>query len=169
MAAITQSGSDLGFPKTLPLTTEQFEKLVELATFEKMNGQIELINGRIVRMNPQGPEHSDPIDFLTEWCVLNAVGQFTIRVEKSIRIPLENSCPEPDLAWVTRRRYVDQHPNPKMSICSSKSALPVLNSIRRKSSYSTPLPESWNSGKSTSQLEASPYIEILKTEDTNRS
>ncbi len=114
MATITQSGPDANsLPTTLPLTTEQYEKLVELGAFEGMTGQIELINGRIVRMNPQGPEHSDPIDFLTEWCVLNASGRFTIRVEKPIRIPDCNSCPEPDLAWVTRRRYVDHHPNPE--------------------------------------------------------
>lgn len=114
MATITQSGPNASsLPATLPLTTEQYEKLVELSSFEGMTGQIELINGRIVRMNPQGPEHSDPIDFLMEWSVLNAMGRFTIRVEKPIRIPDNNSCPEPDLAWVTRRRYVDQHPNPQ--------------------------------------------------------
>jgi Uma2 family endonuclease len=114
MATITQSGPNASsLPTTLPLTTEQYEKLVELGTFEGQTGQIELINGRIVRMNPQGPQHSDPIDFLTEWSVLNAMGRFTIRVEKPIRIPDNNSCPEPDLAWVTRRRYVEQHPNPQ--------------------------------------------------------
>jgi hypothetical protein len=59
----------------------------------------------------QGPEHSDPIDYLNEWSVLQSKGQFTIRVEKPIRIPEQNSCPEPDLAWVARRRYFDQHPN----------------------------------------------------------
>jgi Uma2 family endonuclease len=64
-------------------------------------------------MDPQGPQHSDPIDFLMEWSVLNAMGRFTIRAEKPIRIPDNNSCPEPDLAWVTRRRYVEQHPNPQ--------------------------------------------------------
>ncbi len=58
-------------PTTLPLTIEQCEKLVEMATFEGRTGQIELINGRIVRMDPQGPQHSDPIDFLTEWSFLS--------------------------------------------------------------------------------------------------
>lgn len=104
--------SDVSLPEMLPLTTDQYEKLVELGTFEGSTGQIELINGRIVRMNPQGPEHSDPIDFLTEWSVLNSRGRFTIRVEKPIRIPASHSCPEPDLAWASRRRYVTQHPNP---------------------------------------------------------
>ena len=103
-------------PTTLPLTTAQYEKLVELGTFEGATGQVELINGRIVRMPPQEPEHSDPIDYLSEWSVLQSKGQFTIRVEKPIRIPDHHSCPEPDLAWVARRRYFDQHPNP-LDVC----------------------------------------------------
>jgi Uma2 family endonuclease len=75
MSSMTQNDSETApIPATLPLTTAQYEKLVELGTFEGSTGQIELINGRIVRMNPQGPE--------------------------------------PDLAWVARRRYFDQHPNP---------------------------------------------------------
>jgi len=114
MATISQSGPNASsLPTTLPLTIEQYEKLVEMATFEGQTGQIELINGRIVQMNPQGPQHSDPIDFLTEWSFLNAMGRFTIRVEKPIQIPDYNSCPEPDVAWVSRRRYVDQHPDPQ--------------------------------------------------------
>jgi len=113
MSSMTQNDSETApIPTTLPLTTAQYEKLVELGTFEGSTGQIELINGRIVRMNPQGPEHSDPIDFLTEWSVLQSKSQFTIRIEKPIRIPDHHSCPEPDLAWVARRRYFDQHPNP---------------------------------------------------------
>jgi Uma2 family endonuclease len=104
--------SDASLPETLPLTIEQYEKLVELGTFAGTSGQIELINGRIVRMNPQGPEHSDPMDYLNEWSVLNSRGRFTIRVEKPIRIPSSHSCPEPDLAWVSRRRYVSLHPSP---------------------------------------------------------
>lgn len=61
---------------------------------------------------PQGPQQADPIDFLTEWSSLNSRGRFTVRVEKPSRIPEFNSCPEPDLAWVSRRRCEDQHPNP---------------------------------------------------------
>ncbi len=48
-------------PEVLPITTEQYETLVDAGAFEGMTGQIELIHGRIVRMNPQGPGHADPI------------------------------------------------------------------------------------------------------------
>ena len=97
-------------PTTLPITTEQYETLVDAGAFDGTQGQIELIHGRIVHMNPQGPEHSDPIDVLNEWSVISVQQRFTIRVEKPLRIPSQQSCPEPDIAWVTRRRYHDQHP-----------------------------------------------------------
>ncbi len=100
-------------PVTLPITTEQYETLVNAGAFDGSTGQIELIHGRIVQMNPQGPGHADPIDFLTEWSVENVQRRYTIRVEKPIRIPEYLSSPEPDIAWATRRRYNMQHPGPK--------------------------------------------------------
>ena len=63
-------------------------------------------------MNPQGPSHSDPIDELTQWSFQQAGLKFRIRIEKPIQIDSLHSTPEPDLAWVTRRRYADRHPTP---------------------------------------------------------
>ena len=102
----------MNWPTTIPLTVKQYETIVERGDFNAFTGQIELIRGRIVHMNPQGPQHSDPIDFLNEWSVFESKRRFTIRVEKPIVIPKANSCPEPDIAWVTRRRYPDRHPLP---------------------------------------------------------
>lgn len=97
-------------PQTLPITTEQYQCLVDQGTFRGQKGQIELIYGKIVRMNPQGPVHADPIDELTEWSVREASKFFRIRIEKPIEIAKFNSTPEPDVAWVTRRRYAERHP-----------------------------------------------------------
>lgn len=102
----------MNWPTTIPLTVKQYETLVERGDFDAFTGQIELIRGRIVHMNPQGPQHSDPIDLLTEWSFEQTQRRFTIRAEKPIVIANANSCPEPDIAWVTRRRYVDRHPLP---------------------------------------------------------
>ena len=98
------------WPVTLPISIEQYEVMVERGDFDKIVGQVELMNGRIVQMNPQGPKHCDPIDYLTEWSIRQSNGDFTIRIEKPIRIPDRHSCPEPDVTWVTRRRYIDRHP-----------------------------------------------------------
>lgn len=100
-------------PVTLPISIRQYADLVDHGHFEEHCGQIELINGRIVRTNPQGPEHADPIDILSEWCIEQAKRQFRIRVEKPIVLPSSNSVPEPDIAWVRRRSYASQHPGPE--------------------------------------------------------
>lgn len=103
----------MNWPTTIPLTVKQYETLVERGDFNAFTGQVELIRGRIVHMNPQGPKHSDPIDFLNEWSFEQTGRRFTIRTEKPIVIPSANSCPEPDIAWVARRRYLDRHPQPE--------------------------------------------------------
>lgn len=98
--------------QTLPITLDQYRLLVDHDTFAGHRGQVELIYGRIVKMNPQGPMHSDPIDEIQDWSHEVASKQFRIRTEKPIEIPNLNSSPEPDIAWVTRRRYGDRHPQP---------------------------------------------------------
>lgn len=100
-------------PETLPITTDQFQLLVDNGAFVGITGQVELIYGKIVRMNPQGPLHSDPIDELTQWSFQHASKQFRVRIEKPIEISSLNSTPEPDVAWVALRRYRDRHPTPK--------------------------------------------------------
>ncbi len=97
-------------PETLPITTEQYQILIDQGAFVASTGQIELIHGKIVRMNPQGPVHSDPVDELNEWSVQNAAKLFRVRIEKPIEIAGYYSTPEPDVAWVVRRRYGDRHP-----------------------------------------------------------
>ncbi len=99
-------------PITLPLTVDQFQTLVKSGAFDDRTGQIELIRGRIVQMNPQGPEHADPVDELQDWSYEHAAGKFRIRIEKPIEIAGHDSCPEPDIAWVRRDRYRNCHPQP---------------------------------------------------------
>ncbi len=104
-------------PETLPLTVVQYRLLVEQGEFDHRHtdgqrGQIELINGRIVRMLPQGPIHCDPIDELNFWSHQVADDHFRVRIEKPIEIIELDSVPEPDIAWVTNRRYADRHPTP---------------------------------------------------------
>lgn len=100
-------------PVTLPLTIQQYSRLVDHDHFAGQTGQIELINGRIVQMNPQGPQHSDPIDLIAEWSIKLPDQQYRVRVEKPIELPESNSVPEPDIAWVTRKSYAAKHPQPE--------------------------------------------------------
>jgi Uma2 family endonuclease len=99
-------------PKTLPITVEQYRLLVDHGEFQDRPGQVELIYGRILEMNPQGPQHADPIEELEAWSHREAGSLFRIRVEKPIEIAGLNSSPEPDIAWVKLQRYAQRHPRP---------------------------------------------------------
>lgn len=100
-------------PQTLPITVDQYQLLVEHGKFADRRGQVELIYGEIVEMNPQGPQHADPIDELENWSHRQASDHFRIRVEKPVEMQRQNSSPEPEIAWVRNRRYADQHPLPE--------------------------------------------------------
>lgn len=97
-------------PVTLPVSVEQYAKLVERGYFDGHVGDIELINGRILRINPQGPQHADPIDRLGEWSTEQSQRAFRIRIEKPVVLPNSSSTPEPDIAWVKRQSYAQRHP-----------------------------------------------------------
>lgn len=76
--------------------------------------QVELLNGEIIEMAPEGPEHAqvstDAADYLRG--VLGS--QVLIREAKPITLPDSNSEPEPDLAICHPRRelYRTRHPYP---------------------------------------------------------
>src|SRR6185369_10948501 len=38
--------------------------------------------------------------------------EIAIRVQTTLRMPQQNSAPEPDLVWVRRRNYSQKHPEP---------------------------------------------------------
>lgn len=100
-------------PVTLPVSVEQYAELVERGYFDGHVGDIELINGRIVQMNPQGPQHADPIDRLGEWSTEQSQRKLRIRIEKPVVLPNSSSTPEPDIAWVKRQSYAQRHPGPE--------------------------------------------------------
>jgi Uma2 family endonuclease len=62
-------------------------------------------------MSPIGPVHEDEVDTLAEWSYANAPRkEVRVRVQNSVGVPELDSAPEPDLAWVRRRRYRRQRP-----------------------------------------------------------
>ncbi|QDV40255.1 hypothetical protein Enr13x_00610 [Stieleria neptunia] len=133
-------------PVTLPITIGQYETLVASEAFEDTVGQTELIRGRMVHMNPQGPEHADPIDFLSEWSFERVDRRFTVRIEKPILLAEQNSCPEPDIVWATRRRYQERHPNPNeihLLIEVSKSSVRFDRTEKMELYAEAAIPEYW--------------------------
>jgi Uma2 family endonuclease len=62
-------------------------------------------------MTPPGPFHEDVVDFLTLWSVENLdKAKVRVRIQNSIGLPESESAPQPDVAWVTAKRYRDDRP-----------------------------------------------------------
>ncbi|MBN8610090.1 MAG: Uma2 family endonuclease [Deltaproteobacteria bacterium] len=82
--------------------------MTELGFFE--NERVELIRGVIVRMPPQGPLHSSPIEKLTSFLVPALLGRAKVRCQMPLVGP-PDSVPEPDLAVVAQGDYRAKHPS----------------------------------------------------------
>lgn len=82
--------------------------MTELGFFE--NERVELIRGVIVRMPPQGPLHSSPVQNLTHMLARRLPEHVRVRVQLPIAGPAD-SMPEPDLAIVAHADYRAKHPS----------------------------------------------------------
>ncbi len=96
-------------------TLEQYERMVEAGAFDgRLRQHVEFIHGEIREMNPIGSFHAQVLSDLTDWSYEVAPRKdFAIRVQTTLRMPLQKSAPEPDLIWVRRRSYAERHPEPK--------------------------------------------------------
>lgn len=96
---------------------------------------IELLNGLIVEMAPEGPDHAEASNNVLEFFIGVARGRYRVRPAKPISIPQIASEPEPDLALVNPRSYGQQHPLPEdvfLVIEFSKSSLAKDTEEKRK-------------------------------------
>lgn len=71
--------------------------------------RIELIRGELREMSPAGPVHEDYINFLNRWSAkVTTDADCVVSVQNSI--DLDDSRPEPDVAWLKPGRYASQRP-----------------------------------------------------------
>ncbi len=92
---------------TRPLRRREYDQLIEAGAFA--DERIELLEGRLVVMSPQGSLHASVVQLLTDLLV-RAVGE---RGYVRVQLPLaasDLSEPEPDFAVVPRQVYVADHP-----------------------------------------------------------
>ncbi|NMG07866.1 Uma2 family endonuclease [Brasilonema sp. UFV-L1] len=98
---------------TAKWTLDDYHRMIEVGLLS--GRQVELLNGEIVEMSPEGPEHAqistDAGDYLRSLLGEKAL----VRDAKPITIPEINSEPEPDLAIVQPLRavYRTRHPYPE--------------------------------------------------------
>ena len=93
---------------TRRLRREEYDRLVALGAFE--DERIELLEGELVTISPNNPEHASPVQFLTELLVVALRGRATIRIQLPI-IAVRESEPEPDVAIVPLGAYRNAHPD----------------------------------------------------------
>lgn len=94
---------------------DHYERLIDAGFFEgEFRKRVELIRGEILDMSPIGSPHSEIVDRMAAWSFKAVVDrQIRIRVQNPIRIPANDSEPEPDLAWVVYGNYARRHPQPE--------------------------------------------------------
>jgi Uma2 family endonuclease len=81
--------------------------LVELGYFD--DAAVELLEGALVAMSPEGPRHRWVIDLLAEHLTRTPAESYLVRAAGPWAAG-ESSEPEPDIAVVPRGRYHQDHP-----------------------------------------------------------
>lgn len=106
---------DKGADTPAKFTLDHYEHMIAVGAFDApYNIPVELLHGEIVMMSPIGPSHSNDIDFLAKWSFQATAGHpIRVRIQNPIRLPSDNSEPEPDVCWVREQDYSQQHPNPE--------------------------------------------------------
>ena len=98
---------------TAKWTLDDYHRMIEVGLLESRH--VELLNGEIIEMPPEGPEHAqqstDTADYLKE----QLGNRVVVRDAKPITLPDSASEPEPDLAIVEplRSLYRTRHPYPE--------------------------------------------------------
>ena len=100
--------------QTAKLSLVQYERMMEAGVFDgDLLHRVELIQGEITQMNAMGVPHANAVTFLNKWSnEVSANDVAMVRIQQPILLPSSNSAPEPDVAWVTVKKYV-RHPLPE--------------------------------------------------------
>ncbi len=132
---------------TLPIahfSLENYHQMIESGLF--VNRNVELINGLILEMSPEGTEHTYFSENLGK--KLEKLLEKRAYVRENKPITLSNSEPEPDIAVVKlpRSQYFQNHPyseNILLLVEISKSTLDYDTSIKKKIYAQENIPEYW--------------------------
>ncbi len=92
-------------------SVEDYHLMIESGVLN--NRSVELLEGEIIEMSPEGPLHSATNDNAAEY--LRELLRGTARIREAHPITLISSEPEPDIAVVrlTNTNYTDRHPYPE--------------------------------------------------------
>lgn len=91
-----------------PLRRAEYDRLIEMGAFEEE--RVELLEGMLLPMSPQGGPHAYAIELLDELLHDALRGRARIRVQMPFAAS-DISEPEPDIAVVPRGRRRQEHPS----------------------------------------------------------
>jgi Uma2 family endonuclease len=124
-----------------PLRRSEYEHLVELGSFA--GEKVELLQGRIVEMSPQGRAHAYAVTQLVRRLVPAIGDRAVVRVQMPMALS-ELSEPEPDLAVVAAADYLDEHPRQALLLIEvADSSLADDRKIKRRLYAEAQIPEYW--------------------------
>ena len=115
-----------------PLSLDEYHWLIEQGFFAE-DEHVELVQGVLHSMSPEGPRHVAVIDRLLG-LFFGALGSHTqVRVQHPLRLPDSNSEPEPDLVLAEKREdtYSERHPVPSEVFLVIEVAATSLEEDRR--------------------------------------
>jgi Uma2 family endonuclease len=106
------------------ITLEQYDEMIRRGDFEpREDHHVELIYGAISPMSPINPPHDDAVDELAAWSFKTLPeGAARVRVQGAFGIPVLDSAPQPDVAWLRPKRYSKQRPTPEDVLLVIESA-----------------------------------------------
>lgn len=124
-----------------PISRREYEKMVELGWFE--DERVELIDGVVLCMSPEGAPHGGTIQRLTQILVLALHPRAAVRVQSAFAAS-DGSEPEPDLAVVPPGDYDDAHPTLAYLIIEvSDTSLAKDRSVKATLYAESGAPEYW--------------------------
>jgi Uma2 family endonuclease len=94
----------------LKWTIEEYHRLIEQGFL--VDKKVELLNGEIIEMAPEGPDHAESNGEAHEYLLLLLGDRAKVRNAKPITLS-HGSEPEPDISVCERREYKSHHPYPE--------------------------------------------------------
>ncbi|MEM6472135.1 MAG: Uma2 family endonuclease [Planctomycetota bacterium] len=91
----------------LRLTLSEYDHMVAVGAFERLERGIEMIYGEIREMSPAGPIHDDYVRFLNQWAA-SFLTPTTGMSQVQSGLVVGESVPEPDLVIIKPGRYLNQ-------------------------------------------------------------
>jgi Uma2 family endonuclease len=90
-----------------PLRRTEYEQLVNAGAF--VNERIQLLEGELVEMSPQGELHASAIRYLTRFFVRRLGPQYQLGPQVPLAATIDSE-PEPDIAIYRAQDYSQHHP-----------------------------------------------------------